>query len=233
MENWKKIWEKRNTSFAKENEEDILMNLIQIDGFDGGGGDSCITVESWIKYVSRIESELSAHETDSIFEVGCGCGAILYPLKKRGHKVGGLDFSETLVNKAHDLLPDTELITCEASLLEISPQYDFVIANSMFFYFPDFAYAALVLNKMYEKARKGIAILDIPDARLEQELEETRRQACPNYDEKYKGLKHLYYPKSLFLDFSEQKQCSKITITQQNITGYGYNGFRFNCFIIK
>jgi trans-aconitate methyltransferase len=233
MNKWKQIWESRDTSFTKNSNEDVLMKLIQSDGFDGGGGDSCITADSWRAYVSLIKAELFAHKTDSIFEVGCGCGALLYPFHEAGHKVGGLDYSETLIKKAREILPDANLVACEASLLETQPKYDFVIANSMFFYFSDFSYAALVLDKMYEKAEKGIAILDVPDARLEAILEGKRREACPNYDEKYEGLKHLYYPKAWFLEFAEKKQCSKITISQQNIKGYGYNGLRFNCFILK
>jgi 2-polyprenyl-3-methyl-5-hydroxy-6-metoxy-1,4-benzoquinol methylase len=233
MNKWKQIWENRDTSFAKNKNEDVLIKLIQADGFDGGGGNSCITANSWRAYVSLIETELLVRKADSIFEVGCGCGAILYPLHKAGHKVGGLDYSETLVKKAQEILPDASLVTCEASLIDILPKYDFVIANSMFFYFPDFSYATLVLDKMYEKAKKGIAILDVPDARSESILERKKRDACSNYDEKYEGLKHLYYNKGWFLDFAEQKQCSKITISKQNIKGYGYNDFRFNCFMIK
>jgi SAM-dependent methyltransferase len=233
MNKWKQIWESRDTSFTKSSNEDVLVKLIQSDGFDGGGGDSHITADSWIAYISQIKAQLLMHETDSIFEVGCGCGAILYPLYEAGHTVGGLDYSETLVKKAQEILPDANLVACEASLLETQPKYDFVIANSMFFYFPDFIYASLVLNRMYEKAQKGIAVLDVPDARLETILESKRREACPNYDEKYEGLKHLYYPKSWFLDFAEKKQCSQITISQQCIKGYGYNGLRFNCFMLK
>jgi 2-polyprenyl-3-methyl-5-hydroxy-6-metoxy-1,4-benzoquinol methylase len=233
MNKWKKIWENRDTSFTNNSNEDLLMKLIQSDGFDGGGGESRITSNSWRAYISLIETELSAQKTDSIFEVGCGCGAILYPLREAGHKIGGLDYSETLVKKAQEILSDTDITVCEASLLETLPKYDFVIANSMFFYFPDFEYASLVLRKMYEKAQKGIAVLDVPDAHLEAMLERKKREACPNYDEKYKGLKHLYYYKSWFLDFFERNKCSKITLSQQNIKGYGYNDFRFNCFIIK
>ena len=233
MKTWKQIWENRITDPIKHNDNHVLTKLIQVDGFDGGGGDSHITAESWLAYISLIKKELSIQESDSIFEVGCGCGAILYPLDRDGHKVGGLDFSETLITKAKELLPNADLFSCEASNLETLPMYDYVIANSMFFYFPDFEYATLVLNKMYQKAKKGLAILDVPDAQLKDVLEEKRRSACSNYDEKYKGLLHLYYPQKWFLDFAEHNECSKITILQQNITNYGYNGLRFNCFIMK
>ena len=233
MEAWKRIWENRNTSFISENEKDTLLKLIQVDGFDGGGGHSCITVDSWMSYIAMITKELSIQASDTVFEVGCGSGAMLYPFYKAGHGVGGLDYAENLVKKAKEVLPDSDLSACEAIDVDCQKKYDYVIANSMFFYFPDYEYASQVLNKMYEKANKGVAILDVPNARLEEALESERRKACPNYDEKYKGLKHLYYPQAWFLDFAEQKQSCKIVISQQNILNYGYNQYRFNCLLIK
>ena len=230
MEAWKRIWENRDTS---EDDKDILLKLIQIDGFDGGGGKSCITADSWLSYVAMIKSELSIQTSDSIFEVGCGSGAMLYPFYITGHPVGGLDYAKNMIKKAKKEMPDAELTACEAMELNRQKTYDYVIANSMFYYFPDFEYAGQVINKMFEKANKGVAILDVPNARLEDELESERRKACPNYDEKYKGLKHLYYPKSWFLDFAEQKQSCKIVLSQQDIPNYGYNKYRFNCFLLK
>lgn len=233
MKTWKQIWENRKTESISTCDKHVLIKLIKADGFDGGGGDSKIAPESWMAYISLIKKELSMQESDSLFEVGCGCGAILYSFYISGHQVGGLDFSEALITKAKELLPDANLITCEASDLKTVPMYDYVVANSSFSYFSDFDYAASVLEKMYHKAKKGLAILDIPDAQTKDVLEEKRCNACVNYDEKYKGLHHLYYPQKWFLEFAEQKQCSKITLGSQNIANYGYNGLRFNCFLLK
>jgi SAM-dependent methyltransferase len=233
MKNWRQIWESRDTSIVRLKDEDVLTKLIQIDGFDGGGGKSSITEDIWRAYVSFIKTELSIQSAEAIFEVGCGCGAILYPFYQAGHKVGGIDLSETLIQKAKEFFPGMDLTSGEASSMEVESQYDFVIANSMFFYFPNYEYASLVLDKMYEKAKKGIAILDVPDILLKDKLEEKKRRETPDYDEKYSGLKHLYYSKSFFLDFAESKQSSKISFIEQNIKDYGYNGYRFNCFITK
>ena len=233
MKTWKQIWEDRSIEPINIADNQLLTRLIQTDGFDGGSGATHITAESWLAYVSLVKKELSMQESDSLFEVGCGCGAFLYPFYRAGHQIGGLDFSEILITKAKELLPNADFMKCDASNLETLPVYDYVIANSVFQYLPDIEYATVVLNKMYQKAKKGLAILDVPDAQLKDILEEKRRKACDNYDEKFKGLMHLYYPQAWFLDFAKQNQCSKITILQQNITNYGSNGYRFNCFILK
>jgi SAM-dependent methyltransferase len=233
MKTWKQIWENRNLEPITASDSNLLQKLICADGFDGGGGSSHITTQSWLAYIATIKHELAAGENDSFFEVGCGSGAILYPLRQAGHPVGGLDWSETLIAKAAEILPGAELTASEAATLPVLPAYDHVIANSMFFYFPHFDYAAQVLNRMYQKARKGVAILDVPDLQTKNRLEAQRRSACADYDRKYKNLQHLYYPQSWFLEFAERQRSAKIVISRQNIAGYGYNGLRFNCFILK
>jgi len=233
MNNWKQIWNNRQISDLMEKEQhELLSYLIKDNGFDGGSGNSGITIDAWENYISFLKNELGIQDNDSLFEVGCGCGAILYPFYNNGHAVGGIDYSNSLIQQAKTIMSNAELILGDASEIDKIP-YDFVISNSIFFYFSDFDYALLVINKMYEKARKGIAVLDIPDLRLKELCENGRRQQVSNYNEKYKGLEHLYYPKKWFLDFAEQKGCSALTLTQQNITGYGYNKYRFNCFIFK
>jgi len=237
MNNWKNIWKNRHVSDLLNNEllgseDQFLTELIKANGFDGGSGKSSITIEAWKNYIIYIKNELNIQENDSLYEVGCGCGAILYPFYHVGHNVGGIDYSENLVQKAKNIMPNAEIILGDASELN-DEKYDFVISNSIFFYFPNFDYASIIINKMYEKANKGIAVLDIPDLYLKEVCENTRRQQVPDYNEKYKGLEHLYYPKKWFLDFSEQKESASLIIKKQNINGYGYNKYRYNCFILK
>jgi hypothetical protein len=235
MNNWKKIWNNRNVSELLEKNkgrhDDLLLELIKINGFDGGSGKSGITIEAWKNYISYIRSNLDIKDNDTLFEVGCGCGAVLYPFYiTGGHTVGGIDYSQKLIQQAKIIMPDADLVYGEASEIN-DMKYDFVISNSIFFYFSNYDYSSIVLNKMFEKAKKGIAVLDVPDLRLKEQCENERRRQVADYNEKYMGLDHLYYPKKWFLDFAEEKNCTVFTITQQNITGYGYNKYRFNCFI--
>jgi hypothetical protein len=237
MNNWKNVWNNRQVSDFQNvewggYEDQLLMELIKADGFDGGSGKSGITIDAWKNYILFIKNELDVQKNDSLFEVGCGCGAILYPFYNVGHIVGGIDYTDNFVQKAKKIMPNAEIILGDASEIN-NIQYDFVISNSIFFYFPNYDYASIVISKMYEKARKGIAVLDIPDLYFKELCEDMRRQQVPDYNEKYRGLEHLYYPKKWFLDFSEQKKSTSLTIKKQNITEYGYNKYRYDCFILK
>ena len=234
MKTWKQIWENRIIEPIEtgDNYDNLLVTLLKADGCDGGSGDSYITADAWLSYISLIKRELSIDASNSLFEVGCGCGAMLYPFYNTGHVVGGIDYSDVLIRQAKTVMPNAQLIQGEASEVD-SIEYDFVISNGMFLYCPDYEYASLVMDKMYKKARKAIAILDVPDLSLKSTSEQIRRDACADYDKKYNGLAHLYYPQTWFLEFAEKKQCRKIAILRQNIACYGYNSLRFNCFIFK
>ena len=241
MNNWKKVWNKRklpvpeckelNEEINRE-DENFLSELIKINGFDGGSGKSDIAAVIWKVYRDLIKKCLNIQDDDSLFEVGCGCGAMLYPFYNAGHTVGGIDYSSKLIQYAISILPKAELICGDA--FEINDiKYDFVISNSVFHYFSDYDYSSIVIKKMYEKANKGIAVLDIPDLYLKEQCENKRRYQVPDYHNKYKNLSHLYYPKGFFLDFAEKCGCSTLTLTRQNLLGYGYNNYRFNCFIVR
>ena len=145
MNNWKNIWNKRQISNLTEiNRNKLLEFLIKYNGFDGGSGSSSITVEAWTDYISLIKNKLSILEDDSIFEVGCGCGALLYPFYTANHFVGGIDYSDILIQQAKTIMPNAELLFGEACDI-IPPNnntnnthsffYDYVISNSIFFIF--------------------------------------------------------------------------------------------------
>jgi hypothetical protein len=230
--NWKNIWDNREIPALEGDYGNVLSELIKINGFDGGSGKSGIIVEAWNGYIQYIKNQLGIQDNDSLFEIGCGCGAILYPFYNAGYKVGGIDYSSKLIQQAKTIMPHAELITGDASDVN-DIKYDFVISNSIFFYFSNYDYSLQVINNMFEKAKKGIAVLDVPDIRLKEQCENERRRNISDYSEKYKYLEHLYYSKKWFLDFAEEKGCTSIILTRQNITGYGYNNYRFNCFMLK
>ena len=97
----------------------------------------------------------------SVFEVGCGCGANLYLFSEDGIKVGGLDYSETLVRimkKVFAGKPPLECICNSADKLTTNIKYDAVFSNSVFSYFPDYSYAGNVLERMLVKANSCIGI---------------------------------------------------------------------------
>ncbi|MEA4935054.1 MAG: class I SAM-dependent methyltransferase [Paludibacter sp.] len=234
---WKKIWEGRSSiNNVKENEsclssdDYILDALIRLDGFDSGTGN--IFLDSWKNYINEVGQMLQISEDDSIYEVGCGSGAFLYPFYIKGHHVGGMDFSSSLVNNARQIMKNMDFEINEAKNLSCELKYDFVVANSVFFYFPDYEYAACVLNKMVDKSVKRVLIMDIPDLETKNECEEIRRSAYPpgEYEKKYKDLSHLYFKRSWFTEFG-LKNGLKVTLYDQKISNYDNSRFRFNCLI--
>ena len=79
---WKKIWNKNERI-----EKIILEMLIKADGFDSGAGS--FGVDDWIDYTKNFYQKLEIKASDTIFDLGCGSGAFLYPLYLKKHKVGG------------------------------------------------------------------------------------------------------------------------------------------------
>jgi hypothetical protein len=122
----------------------------------------------------------------------------------------------------------------EAIKVNTDEKFDIVLSNGVFFYFKDYTYAKEVIEKMIMKARKTIAILEIPDLAKREESETARRAALPEgeYDKKYEGLKHLYFERGWFTQFSD-KYGYKIKIFDHNIKGYGNSPFRFDVLIKK
>ena len=227
MNKWKSIWEKRE---IKEDNSSILSRLISADGFDTGFG--TILESDWIAYVEYISNKLNLKESDSIYEVGCGSGAFLYYFYKKGHKVGGVDYSSPLIKIAKKYISNKNFSLKEANQLTIVEKYDYVVSNGVFFYFSSHTYAKDVLSLMLKKANKGIAILEVNDFSKKEESMKLRKGYLSDeeYNKRYKGLEHLYYKKEWFLNFAKEYNL-KIDIEQQNINNYTNNMYRFNVFI--
>jgi SAM-dependent methyltransferase len=228
MSDWKDIWNRRTWRGA----DAILAGLIEADGFDQGA--SRITVSSWERYTDQVSRWLKVERGNSIFDVGCGSGALLYPFYRSGHKVGGIDYSEPLIAVARQTMERMDFSVEEAHELSHVETYDFVISNSAFHYFPDLNYADIVFQKMIKKAKKAVAVLEIPNNELKDESENARAAALPEgeYEKKYCGLHHLYYDKQWFEKTGLRYGCV-VQILDQRIEDYGNNRFRFNAIFQK
>ena len=173
----------------------------------------------------------------SIYEVGCGSGANLYLFNKLGLEVGGIDYSKPLIDIAKKVLVSSDIICDEAINIPLpsslnSGIYDFMLSNSVFSYFPNIEYANIVLEKMYDKCRYAIGLIDIHDIKKEKDFIEYRIKTIKNYTEKYNGLNKLFYSKDFFIEFA-QKHNMKIHFSNSDIDGYWNNEFVFNCFMYK
>ncbi|QDC44349.1 class I SAM-dependent methyltransferase [Methylophilus medardicus] len=224
---WQQIWEKRS---LQPQHRLTLDTLIALDGFDSGAGK--INLADWQEYTRRISEKLQLQSGHSVFEVGCGAGAFLFALREQHTlTVGGLDYAAGLIEAAKQAMPDGDFKAQSAQTMDTEPQYDFVIANSVFHYF-DEAMAAAVLQAMWKKARLGVAILDVPHAATKAACERARRDALSEaeYEEKYRGLHHTYFSPDWF---SQQLPDTPLQTFESCVPHYAQSQYRFSVIFSK
>ena len=223
---WKDIWENRADRVETKDHNELL----KLNGYDNPR--SLLTPESLESAQEFYWKLLNLQPTDSIFEVGCGSGAFLYNLWKDGYKVGGLDFSQNLIDVATASLKGGLFIQGEATTLSTIPKYDHVLSFGCVFYFPSLEYVEEVILKMLEKAEKTVSLYELPDKAFQKECESMRRETVgPTYDTEYQGLQHLYFEKQWFLDFA-YKHDLHCTIFDQVVPDYESGKYRF-CVVLK
>ena len=233
---WHEIWEKRSANFAdldKMDDQAVFAELKRINGFDITAGG--IPLQALLKQYEDTREKLNLSRGEALFEVGCGCGANLYMFHHDGIEVGGLDYSAKLIEIMQEVLPQDSLRECicgEAINMPVDIQYDAVLSNSVFSYFPDFAYAGAVLEKMLHKARRCIALLDVHDMEKKEAFIAYRVKNTEDYEERYKDLPKLFYPRNFFSDFAEQHGL-KIEFLPSEVEGYWNNEFIFNVYMYK
>lgn len=231
IDNWHSVWERKGAQLTDSVPD--LEQLLRANGYDTGHGD--ITAEAWTSYAKRVLEHLGAEPGQSIYEVGCGVGAFLTPIRRLGLEVAGADYSSTSLAAAANALPDGRFEQCEASNVPPEPQYDFVIANGVFFYFTDLEYAEAVIRTMMQKARRGVAILDNPDRALKHETLALRYKIAggkSEYEKRYDGLDHLYFDRDWFVQVLWNAGASSVAIRDQDIQGYANAAGRFNAFAL-
>jgi len=107
-----------------------------------------------------------------------------------------------------------------------------VISVSVFGYFTDEAYAETVLEKMYQKARYTVGILELPDAEKRDAYTTYRQQVIPDYEARYKGLPRLFINKKFFIEFARSHNIN-IEFCPVNLHGYWNSRFYFDCYLYK
>jgi len=230
LSNWNDIWRSRDTSSSIEGSP--LRKLMLMNGYDSATGN--LDEKDWQKWVLHLAAKHNIERGTSVFEVGCGAGAFLYPLHEQGARVAGSDISKTLIDYAHGVFTSSDFEIAEAKDLPTSPAYDVVLSMGVFLYFPNLEYASNVFKRMIEKARYSVSILDIPNIQNRDATEAKRRKlvGIKEYEKKYSGLQHLYYSKNWFVEQAAAVGVS-IELNDQNLTGYNNSDGRFNVFLEK
>jgi SAM-dependent methyltransferase len=228
---WKDVWRNRHLSSSQGS---TLSALLTADGFDTSY--AALEEENWVAFVDRRAAELGITPGMSVFDVGCGAGAFLYDLWRRGCTVGGIDWSNNLIEIARSVMPDGHFDVKEAKDLDVHPPADVVLACAVFLYFPSHEYAREVIALMAAKANHAIALLDLPDAALEQEALDYRRALAGGeaaYAARYAGLDHRYYDRAWIAESLRDQGLVEISVADQDLADYGNGRFRFNALGVK
>jgi SAM-dependent methyltransferase len=223
---WEDVWADRTLDVSRES---LLGRLMAADGLDTAFGSS--PEDTWLEFVRRTARTLGVTPGSSVFEIGCGAGAYLYDFAQAGCKVAGLDRSPSLVTFAQEAMPEACISRAEAAAFDAEREYDYVLSCGVFMYFPTLDYAREVIRRAVRGARVGVAILDIPDKAVEDLALEARRAAVgPTYDELYKGLEHLYYPREWVAAELRSAGAGEVRLEDQHIAGYDNSAYRFNAY---
>jgi len=237
--NWKKLWSGRSADkriLRSGDPKTVFMELKRSDGFDVVKDQ--ISYQSFLEQYREMKRRLSLHlpegqSIQSVYEVGCGSGANLFLFEKDGIACGGIDYSPGLVDCAKQVLHTTTDIRCdEACGLAAEPQYDALISVSVFGYFTDTGYAETVLEKMYQKAKYSIGILELADIEKKDAYTAHRKQIIPNYEERYQGLPRLFFSQTFFESFA-RKHNMDIEISPVKMEDYWNSQFYFDCYLYK
>lgn len=225
---WKTVWNNRQTAPSNPT---VLADLLAADGYDHLGK---LTDAVWLDYVRLISEKLRLMPGDTLFEVGCGAGAFLYPFYSKGFSVSGIDYSAPLVSMALSAMPDADIRVAEAADMSAETPFDIVVSSGVFLYFPSYAYSKAVLELMLPLASKSIGILDVPDSDKQADALRLRKRQMreAEYARKYEGLDHLYYSRNWFRQVLAGKGMT-VRIEDQNIPDYLHSSYRFNVFIDK
>lgn len=200
------VWGRRTLDPSRRG---TLAQLLAADGMDTGFGD--VGEDAWRAFVARVGQRLGIGPGVRVYEVGCGAGAFLYPMLERGVAVGGLDRSSAPVGFARAAMPSAAFTVGEAQSPGPSEPWG---------------------DAMVRKARRAVAILDVPDlAHRDEDLAmrwgEMGKEA---YRERYRDLEHLYGSREWLSGALVEAGCRAASTESQAISGYSNAAFRFNAF---
>ena len=231
MSGWDRVWAART---VPQTAGSTLAGLMAADGLDTPTGR--VEEAAWLEFVRAVAARVGLRPGDSVFEVGCGAGAFLYDLHRSGIAVSGLDRSPALVELARQAMPGARFEVADAGELDTAEQADAVVSCGVFLYFPSLEYARDVVLAMAAKARRAVAILDLPDLATREEALARRRELAGGedaYAERYRGLEHLYFDRDWVAGVLREAGLVRIETASQAIAGYENGRHRFNAFGLK
>lgn len=227
---WYDVWQRKGVRFAESGTSTpSRVELAALSGYDSRT--SALDLNEFDRQRDHIVASLGITETDTVYEVGCGAGALLHCLEPLCAGVGGSDYAPALVEVAKTVLDSSDLDVLEASALNPLPRYDVVVSNGVFIYFPDAEYARKVLGLMVAKARRAVGVFDVNDLAKREEHEEERRAAYGE-DATASGLQQLYLDRAYFSSLADEFSVTCV-IRDSIMTGSINGRYRYNVVMFR
>jgi len=144
---WKEIWDSKGKSES--------TNLLFLNGYEHLSQEI-----SSAEIVNNIISILSIEPTDTVLEVGCGCGFLSREFNKYCSYVG-TDYSQPIIDK-HKELFEHNVYKCESNNLFFNDfEFDHVFCYGLFQYLPTMEYANKTLLEMERVCKQNIFLGDL------------------------------------------------------------------------
>lgn len=222
---WKDVWTAR---VVPVDQQARLADLIRADGYDNPF--SQISEENWRANARRWAADLGITRGMSIYEVGCGSGALLRVFYEMGCQVGGIDLSERLIALARAVMPEGDFLVGDAAAFTGSERADVVIAGAVFLYFPSHSYSRSVLAAMARAARHAVLVTELPDLGKAAQARASRAAVLgeADYARRYRDLDHLLFDRSEMAALLESYGYSPVMVRDSAIPGYINASFRFD-----
>ncbi|CBK75299.1 Methylase involved in ubiquinone/menaquinone biosynthesis [Butyrivibrio fibrisolvens 16/4] len=232
---WESIWKGKSPNISvNDNVFDSFVQLKRANGFDVlADGEYYQNFYSEFKQmVARINDNCGTFE--SVYEIGCGSGVNLYLFNRLFsiEKLGGLDYSESLLKIAKEVVQSDDLRCIDASSIDVKNKYDIILADSVFQYFTDAEKGYDIINKMCQKANKAVVVTEIHDEEFRKEHISFRRSMIENYDKLYSGLDKTYYNKETLIKYAKDRGYTCIIHKPLN-DNYWNSRFVFDYYLIK
>ena len=125
--------------------------------------------EEFRKNAAFVDKILKKHKVHTVLELGCGSGLYLFPLKKAGYAIEGLDISKEMLQIARKQDSTIKLHKKDMSNFELKKSFDTILClNSSLVLLPTMRQIQKTI-KLCEKhlTQEGLLLLDLPNHKVE------------------------------------------------------------------
>jgi SAM-dependent methyltransferase len=166
-----------------------------------------------------IEKLLKKYNKKNILELGCGTGLYLFPLKKAGFNIEGLDISKEMLKVVKKNKIKIKLYEKDMSSFKINKKYDSILClNSSLILLPNIKLIEKTIKNVYNHlSKKGLFLIDLPN-----HIKEIKENNNSQTKKKYKISKG-----SLEIVFNDYKKGNKWISVWNGVFKEGSNSKKF------